>query len=749
MKLNVLLRGHSAQNLKRILYNNNHRNMGFIESKKKFDEKYRKKLLLEKSFVPVNGKYKENISLKNKKGFPSEEYYKWQFIFSLIDSGLYKKEFIGVEISFPKGNKNSAPIKMDGCIFDNEEWRNHYKRWIDNKEEDSVEWLRKHLIAIIEFKKSDGKDIRLVFTSQIKPTIKESESPYSIGFYYDSERLYIFQKSEANIIRYDESKNQKGENSSIGNLSLELTDNYLFIPSFDELLNKINKPKEIDRSKRTIDDLQLIMGVHSSQINESISDILKKMDKVGMVTQRGYEILIQMLALKIFDEKRSAKYEPKKYLKFYQTQGEQEKLNLLFYIRPEEREYTSLEDDSIQSFIKRIRTLYNEASIDYKVILKSTDTETISWDNENHVKVMSAIVENFQDYSFIKSSRTDLYQIVFSKFANVFTKAEKNQFLTPLKLIDFLVKIVNPRNQEFIIDPTVGIADFLSMSYVNSNMTLDDSRIYGADNDEQMITLAKINMLLNGDGNAVLQCKPDMGSLLYKFDKNKTLVPLNPKLHKNGNWDNWKNQTKLMKFNVVLTNPPFGDNRKFEPKTQVEKDVAELYELWDIARCGSSIDLGLLFLENAYRVLDTNGRLGIVLSNSIASIDRWELAREWLMKKVRIVALFDLPANTFADTGVNTTLIVAYKPSEEELKKLQKDNYNVFVKEIKNIGYEVRTINRIKTYIPTYDIDEETFEVKMDEEGDSKLKEDFTQTLKEFKEWAKTQEKKLIELFLE
>ncbi|MBI2630525.1 N-6 DNA methylase [Candidatus Pacearchaeota archaeon] len=523
----------------------------------------------------------------------------------------------------------------------------------------------------------------------------------------------------------------------------------MFIPSFDEIIKKINKPKEIDRSKRTVDDLQLITGVHSSQINSAISEILKKMDKVGMVTQRGYEILIQMLALKIFDEKRSAKYNPKKYLEFYQTQEEQKKLNLLFYIKPEEKEYTNLGDESIQSFIGRIRTLYREASIEYKIILKSTDTETINWESENHVKVMSAIVESFQDYSFIKSSRTDLYQIVFSRFANKFTTAEKNQFLTPLKLIDFLVKVVNPRNQESIIDPTVGIADFLSMSYVNSNMTLDDSKIYGADNDEQMITLSKLNMLLNGDGNAVLQCKPDLGSLLYKFDRDKKLIALDPKLHKGGAWDNWKNQTRLMKFDVVLTNPPFGDNRKFEPKTQTEKEVAELYELWNTAKCGSSIDLGLLFLENAYRVLDKNGRMGIVLSNSIAGIDRWEKARQWLLGKMRIVALFDLPANTFADTGVNTTLIVAYKLSEDELKKLQKDDYEVFVKEIKNVGYEVRTVNRIKTYIPSYDINEETFEIRMDESGNPKLKEDFTQTLTEFKEWAKTQEKKLVELFLE
>jgi len=719
--------------------------MAFVDSKKKFDDKYYRNLKLEKFLVPVNGKYLENISLKDIKNKPSEEYYKWQFIFSLIDSGLYSKDFIGIEMHFPKGNKNSAPIKIDGCIFDNVIWREHYDKWIKDKNDDSIDWLRNHLIAIIEFKKSDGKDIKKVFNSQIKAYTKESELPYCIGFYYDCERLYLFQKKNEKVIRYDESKNEKGETSSINDLSLELTDGYNFIPSFQELINKINKPLEIDRSKRTINDLDLITGIHSSQINIAISNILKKMDKVSMVNERGYEILIQMLALKIFDEKRSLKYTEN--LKFYETQEEQKKLDLLFYINPSEKEYISLNDKSIQEFIKRIRKLYNDASVDYKVILKESDDETMNWKNESHIKTISAIVENLQDYSFIKSSKSDLYQLVFYRFANEFTKVEKAQFVTPLRLIDFLVKIVNPKNGEKIIDPTVGIADFLSMSYVNSNMTLDDKNIYGADNDDQMIMLAKLNMLLNGDGNAILEHKPDMGSLLYKFDNNKKLIPLNPELHKNGNWDKWNDQTKLMKFDVVLTNPPFGDNRKFDPKTKREKEVAELYELWEKSKYGNSIDLGILFLENAYRILDEGGRMGIVLSNSIASIDRWENARVWLMNNMRIVAIFDLPANTFADTGVNTTIIVAYKPNKKELEKLKKDNYEIFARNIRNIGYEVRTTNRVKNYIPIYKIDEKNFEVMIDKEGKPLLDEDFTKYITEFKEWIKNQEKQLKELF--
>lgn len=283
---------------------------------------------------------------------------------------------------------------------------------------------------------------------------------------------------------------------------------------------------------------------------------------------------------------------------------------------------------------------------------------------------------------------------------------------------------------------------------MNSKSKLDDNNIYGVDNDEQMIMLAQLNMLLNGDGNAVLKYKPDKGSITWKFDDRNNLVELQPNLHKNGNWDNWKDQTKLKKFDVVLTNPPFGEDRKWEPKTIVEKEQAEMYELWDIARSGKWIDLGIVFLENSYRILKEDGRMGIIVSNSIASIDRWNNAREWLMKKMRIVALFDLPANIFADTGVNTTLIVAYKPKESVLKKLQTANYEVFVKDINRVGYEVRTSKRVKYFNPIYKINETTFEIEQDYEGNPLIDEEFTGNIAEFKKWCLGQEKTLQDLFI-
>jgi type I restriction enzyme M protein len=696
-------------------------------------------------FLPVHLSQNVTAPIKNKSGQPNEEFYKWQFFYSIVHSGMYSKDYIGTEVYFPKGNVSSAPIKFDGAIFDDKDWFEYYEKYHTKKDQSALDWLRKHLIAVIEFKKETGKNNEAIWNQQLKPALKESENEFCLGVLYDAERLYLFKKQNGNYLRLDEGFNLKKEQSATKDLSLHLTDSYYKIPTFDQLILRIYQP-QIDRSKRTVDELEIITGVYSTQLSEGISSILKVMDRVSHKNQRGYEIFIQVLALKIFDEKRSEKI--KSHLEFYQTDTERQKIDLLFYVTPSEKNYINLADDNIVSFIDRMRTLYNEASQEYHFILKRVDTETINWQKEAHIRVISEIVEQFQDYSFVKSQKTDLYQIVFYKFASEFSKGEKGQFITPIPLIDFLVQIVNPRSTEKVIDPTAGIADFLSVAYVNSESKLDDKNIYGVDNDEQMVMLAQLNMLLNGDGNAVLKYQADKGSITWKFDDRGELVELNPKLHKSGNWDYWRDETKLKKFDVVLTNPPFGKGRKFEPVSQSDKEIIEMYELWHIARTGNSIDLGLVFLENTYRILKENGRFGIVLSNSIASIDEFEKAREWLLANVRIVACFDMPANVFAETGVNTTIIVAYKPSKKELEKLQNANYQIFMNEIVDMGYEVKTVDRVKRFEAVYKRNTETFDIEIDAEGTPLLLEDFTGTVEKFRTWCLSQEETLKDLFI-
>ena len=707
--------------------------MTFAEAKSKFDSTYGN-INEYDCFLSTHLTFNVKTSFKKKDGSKNEQYYKWQFLYSLVNSGLFPKDLIGTEINFPKGNKSSASIKLDGAIFDDAEWFDKYKDYHVNNNTDSLDWLRKHLIVALEFKKEDNNYVEEVWEKQLKPYMKESEADFCLGVLYDTERLYLFRKYNNKYLRYSDEYNIKGESSGTKDLSLHLPDPYKNIPNLEKVINW-SGAKKTGRSKRTIYDLDIISGLQSAQINDAMSAILRTLDKLGMVDQRGFELLVQILSLKIFDEKRNEKLPSR---------------TLDFYITTEEKEYEQLSDNGIQNFLTRISNLKEEASGTYYRILKDN---MINVKNEKHVRILIEVVIQFQDYSFVNSQKTDLYQLVFYKFAGQFSKDQNAQFVTPLPMIDFLVNIVNPRNGESVIDPTVGIADFLSVSYVNSKSKLDDKNIFGMDIDDQMVMLATLNMLLNGDGNAKIVSQSDgYGSLLTKFDSTGETVQLVPSMNQFGNWEDRPDTKRLKKFDVVLTNPPFGEDRAYKPKDAKDKEVIQCYELWKLygqkGKDASKIDLGVIFLENAYRILKDNGRLGIVLSNSIASIDSHRIARQWLMEKMRIVALFDMPANVFAETGVNTTIIVAYKPTESELKRLKEQNYEIFVRDIQKIGYEVKTSKRVKYFDPIYKINYQTFETEIDSEGKPLLDEEFSQTISDFRQWCLSQEKTLQELFI-
>jgi len=82
----------------------------FAQAKASFDAAHRAASHTD-CIVPVRGKPHAPVCIRTSKGTPNEEYYKWQFIHALVKSGLYPKDYIGVELHFPKGNKGAAALK--------------------------------------------------------------------------------------------------------------------------------------------------------------------------------------------------------------------------------------------------------------------------------------------------------------------------------------------------------------------------------------------------------------------------------------------------------------------------------------------------------------------------------------------------------------------------------------------------------------------------------------------------------------
>lgn len=138
------------------------------------------------------------------------------------------------------------------------------------------------------------------------------------------------------------------ENKGKLEITFDIPDPYSNLLSFDEMINyDIKSETVIDYSGRQLSDLSIISKTDSKRLNDALYQILHTMDKCGLVKQKGYNILIQLLALKIYDEKKNSS-------------------DLKYYINPNEQNYKNLSDDSIQDFLTRIEKFVKKLKLHTK-----------------------------------------------------------------------------------------------------------------------------------------------------------------------------------------------------------------------------------------------------------------------------------------------------------------------------------------------------------------------------------------------
>ncbi len=680
--------------------------------------------------------YSNKSSTKDKQGNFSEEYIRARFVYSLVYSGMYNKEYICVEFGFPKGNGGKS-LNPDIAVFKNKDWAQEYDKAKASK---NFATIRKNVLVIFETKKNN-KSIDGAIENQLRSAMELNTSQDRIfGIYFDDKPdILIFKKIGNSEIRRFNEEREIQQDGIIG-LNLDNRDLLIELPSQQDFIE--NNESISDLTKLKLDSLDAIDEVNFSDL---INNLKRAKDSIKPESQE-HPLIVEFLTLKVFDEKRSKR--DNSFLKFY--------------ITPEEK-------GDLTAFRERINQLYQDAEREYKNVLGGS-RRLFTFDSKkrptkpNDEKFLIALIEIFQQRAILKAKNESFNQIIFNNFGSEKQKAEKGQFFTPIPVVKNIIKMLNPIKGEELCDPCCGICDFPAMAFRHSHRKDKDyptnaNNFYGFDLEPDNMKLAELNLVLNGDGGAVLQTMNSLsqklladGSIIKEGDfviKKKDVQQYNPLT--------WEHETQrdqdLKKFKIIATNPPFGKGRDLKTgakgKWDLPKETIDLYETYKIKKdpdkndkitYPDSMDMGALFLENAYKILEDGGRMGIILSNSIASIKEWQNVRKWFISKMRIVATFDLPANTFGETGVATTVIIAYKPTAEQKHLLSKD-YEVFVKEIQNIGYEVKTVKRSVHFAPQYIINEETFEKT------SQLNEDFSTMQSEFKEFLQRQEEELKRAF--
>ena len=388
-------------------------------------------------------------------------------------------------------------------------------------------------------------------------------------------------------------------------------------------------------------------------------------------------------------------------------------------------------DQQKELYADPVKTLFNETKKEY-----SAD-RIFEGDEEVNLRypTVREIVLKLQRYNLSDTSE-DIKGIAFERFLGRTFRGEIGQFFTPRCIVEFMVHMLDPMEGDAICDPASGSGGFLirffeivreqimgdadrqyreykaeigarkSLSepkraellrerFEEIQKELDKSRkgsrlwnlanrcIYGTDANDRMARTSKMNMIMHGDGHGGVHHHDGF-------------------LNVNGIFEG--------RFDIILTNPPFGAN--VEPSDEVteeqvavpENEDAHLREfgslyreaqgrvraakgkpiasLFELPKRGSEDGKGklgkikteILFMERCLELLKPGGCMGIVLPEGVFNNPSLAYVREFCEDRAYIRAVVSLPQDTFVSSGasVKASLLFMQKFTDKEKADFEK-----------------------------------------------------------------------------
>ncbi|WP_167285312.1 N-6 DNA methylase [Paraburkholderia sp. Cy-641] len=247
---------------------------------------------------------------------------------------------------------------------------------------------------------------------------------------------------------------------------------------------------------------------------------------------------------------------------------------------------------------------------------------------------------------------------VLSKAFQVFRasalKSGEGQFLTPQRVIRPCIMALEITSEDTVIDPACGTGGFLHevLRQVKENEFPDEAQayhivkyandnLYGVDMDSIGVKLTKALMIAFRDGSThVLQ-----GDSVRVHNWTNGFPRLQQELGSTRTPDG-----VARKFTVVVTNPPFGENLK----VSAADARAGKYTIAKAAATGkkaeyTELEIGLIFLEHAYRLLQVGGRVGIVLPETYFFSFSYRWLPEWLEGRLKLRGMMNIAMEAFEE----------------------------------------------------------------------------------------------------
>jgi type I restriction enzyme M protein len=483
------------------------------------------------------------------------------------------------------------------------------------------------IFIIVECKKKERKDGK----TQLQDYLRFSKSPLGVWF-NGQERLFLKKVEKDGKVMFEEIPN---------------------IPQFGQRIEDVGKFKRKDLKPAT----------NLKNVFKAMRHILAG-NVVGATRDEVFaQQLINLIFCKIYDEK---------------------------FTKPNEMiTFRAGIDEEPKEVKTRILELFKKVKKNYNDVIDSSDE--IILDEYS----LTYIVGELQQYSILESTR-DAISDAFEVFIGHALKGGQGQFFTPRNVVKMVVEMVNPNHENIIIDPACGSGGFLveclryvwnkaetefkSLEWPKHEIEIEKQKIAiknirGIDKDYFLSKVAKAYMALLGDGRGGVFCENSLENPTHWNKKTK-------------------DEVKMEFFDIVMTNPPFGSKipvkgeeilKQYDLAHNFKQDKKTGKYLKD--KLQSKETPQILFIERCLQLLKPNGKLAIVLPDGILGNDSLVYLREWILDKAQILAVIDVPIETFMPyTSTKTSILL--------LRKFQKDeiinNYKIFMCICETCGHNRR-----------------------------------------------------------
>ena len=267
--------------------------------------------------------------------------------------------------------------------------------------------------------------------------------------------------------------------------------------------------------------------------------------------------------------------------------------------------------------------------------------ETFTTENDKRLRLangtLAACVEALSGLKLLDMGVKSV-SLAFQVLRSEALKQGEGQYFTPQAVIEAGIRLLDLQQSDIIIDPACGTGGFLVQSMLEMqrkfpqmdevNLTRwAQTHLYGIEKDAVGLKLTKAIMQIAGDGSAHCARGDSVRTHTWAKDFPHLVAPF-----ANG------------RFSVVVTNPPFGKNLKV---SATDCRLAKLSIAQNEDGTFRDLEIGLLFLERAYDLVKSGGKIGIVLPETYFFSSNYKFVLDWIKSRLVLDVVANVPMDAF------------------------------------------------------------------------------------------------------